>query len=71
MPDISMCKDDNCPARYTCYRYMAEPDTYQAYADFARPVEGITCNHYFSISPWPTSGLGSMASSKDEEKRER
>ena len=26
MPDITMCKDDECPSRKDCYRFMAEPN---------------------------------------------
>ena len=25
MPDISMCRDEDCPVRHTCYRYVATP----------------------------------------------
>ena len=32
MPDITMCKDQKCPMRMECYRFMANPDPYwQAY----------------------------------------
>lgn len=34
MPDISMCKDINCPLRHRCDRFMATPDKYQWYAGF-------------------------------------
>jgi len=31
MPDISMCKGEDCPLKETCYRYTAESSDYQAY----------------------------------------
>lgn len=31
MPDISMCKDKNCPAKDYCYRYTALPSLMQSY----------------------------------------
>ena len=34
MPDISMCKNEKCPLRLKCFRYMAVPYEYQAYAGF-------------------------------------
>ena len=26
MPDITMCKNDSCPLKYMCYRYIAKPN---------------------------------------------
>lgn len=35
MPDISMCKNESCPLRGSCYRFMAEPNSWrQSYAGF-------------------------------------
>lgn len=35
MPDICMCKIDECSKKETCYRYSAKPnEPYQAYADY-------------------------------------
>lgn len=34
MPDITMCLSDDCPKRFSCYRYVAKPDTLQSYSDF-------------------------------------
>ena len=39
MPDITMCKDDMCPSRKNCYRFMAEPNPYR--------------QSYFAVSPLP------------------
>ena len=33
-PDISMCMNDKCPLKTTCYRYMAIPSPRQTYAAF-------------------------------------
>lgn len=34
MPDITMCKRYDCPARKECYRFMAKPGPYQSYAEW-------------------------------------
>ena len=35
MADISMCKNENCEKKETCYRYKAEPnENYQMYNEF-------------------------------------
>lgn len=31
MPDITMCKGDDCPFKEKCHRYTAEPEEYQSY----------------------------------------
>ena len=31
MPDISMCRRDDCPKKLECYRFTAKPDSYQSY----------------------------------------
>ena len=31
MPDISMCKGEDCPLKNQCYRYTATPCEYQSY----------------------------------------
>lgn len=41
MPDISMCRNIECPHHINCYRYKAEPNPYwQAYAQFEPDEEG-------------------------------
>lgn len=43
MPDISMCVNEECKRKETCYRYKAKPDKYmQAYGEFKEP-----CDHYW------------------------
>lgn len=35
MSDITMCLNDGCPKRESCYRYIAEEDAYaQSYCNF-------------------------------------
>jgi hypothetical protein len=38
-PDLTMCDRDECPSRKLCYRYTAEPSSYQPY--FAPPYPEI------------------------------
>ena len=46
MPDITMCANDKCDKRLTCYRFMAKPSKLsQAYFS---PKTGLTivCEYY-------------------------
>lgn len=64
MPDITMCKNDNCLLSKSCYRHIdsgTKPNMRQSFAYFeSRFVglsdhepnhPGIECEHY-----WPTVG---------------
>lgn len=52
MPDISMCEDNLCPSRLTCWRFTAKPfGLGQAYGEFERPPEVERCDYY-----WPVKG---------------
>ena len=49
MPDISMCSNDECPLKNSCYRFMATPSEYmQSYTKFNFEVKNnhIMCNHF-------------------------
>ena len=49
MPDITMCRDHNCPKRDSCYRYRAEP-TPRRQAYFSdTPGEGEECEWYWEM----------------------
>jgi len=53
MPDISMCKNEECIIKDKCYRYTAIPNPYfQTYAGF-QPTKGDIgssyCNHFMEI----------------------
>ena len=49
MADISMCYDDECPSRGSCYRFMATPSLiWQTYTLFYRNAEDDKCVDY-----WP------------------
>ncbi len=53
MPDISMCKNNKCPARRDCYRFRADPSEMQAYADF-RPDDGYnSCEYFVDVKAYP------------------
>lgn len=34
MADITMCVNESCPQKKSCYRHLAIPSTYQSYAEF-------------------------------------
>jgi len=48
MPDISMCSNDECPARMQCYRFTATPSQRQAYAGFRTPRHLEHCKYFIS-----------------------
>ena len=49
MPDITLCNTKTCPSRKTCYRFMAIPDTWQSYTDFAPKKGDKKCEHYWGF----------------------
>ena len=39
MPDIAMCKNQECPVRLKCYRFVAIPSEYrQSYMNFSHTI---------------------------------
>jgi hypothetical protein len=54
MPDISMCANEECTLRETCYRFVATPNPFrQSYSDYKPSklyVPGVgnsdTCDNY-------------------------
>lgn len=34
MPDITMCSNDKCKLRLSCYRFMAIADRWQSYSKY-------------------------------------
>lgn len=56
MPDISMCRDRECPSRGECYRYRARPGVRQSYESFYRD-DDVSCAFYYPV------GLESSAKS--------
>ena len=47
MPDITKCRDEQCPAKDHCYRYTAKPSFYQSYFFGTPRKEDGTCTHYW------------------------
>ena len=48
MPDISMCDNETCPIKETCYRYTATPNEFrQAYGDFQYDKDTKSCDYYW------------------------
>lgn len=51
MPDISMCSNEHCKLKETCYRYKAIPNEYrQSYGDF-KSDSNNECEYYWEIDP--------------------
>ena len=48
MPDISMCRNNNCTIKTTCYRYNAEPSWRQSYSSFSQGDNG-KCDHFWKM----------------------
>ena len=52
MPDISMCYDNECPARFDCYRHRAsgtKPGMWQAYSVFPREKKAEQCDEFWPL----------------------
>lgn len=47
MPDITMCKGENCEARVTCYRFTATPSKHQSYFIETPDLNG-GCEYYIN-----------------------
>ena len=51
MPDITMCKNDDCPLSYSCWRFNCPPSQYvQSYQKFEPQIDEVLdeveCNYY-------------------------
>ena len=46
MADISMCENQTCPLKETCYRFNATPSSWQSYGDF-KPNKKGQCDNYW------------------------
>ena len=51
MPDITMCKNDNCPLTVSCYRYNATPSQRLQSYDYFEPIidevlDEVECKMY-------------------------
>lgn len=46
MSDITMCSEESCPSRLTCYRFIAKPSANQSYAYFERKFGEKKCGDY-------------------------
>ena len=50
MPGISMCKNDNCPLRESCYRFKALPsELWQSYSSWKYDLKTKDCKGYSLI----------------------
>ena len=50
MPDITMCKGEQCPMKERCYRFTATPSNYQSWFAEVPFMKSGNCNHH-----WPTT----------------
>ena len=48
MPDISMCENNTCPKRGTCYRFVGIASPVQNYGDF-KPNKNGVCEFYYPL----------------------
>ncbi len=49
MPDISMCRNEECEKNKRCYRFTAPPSTWQSYSDF-KPDDKGECKFFMSLN---------------------
>jgi len=58
MPDISMCANNDCPVRRSCYRFMAKPSMRQSWAAFEPDPETGRCKSFMPIGNNETNSMG-------------
>ncbi len=51
MPDITMCRDEECVKRATCYRFVAKPSEYWQswFTESPRNKETDVCGYYWEF----------------------
>ena len=49
MPDIAMCKGDECPVKENCWRYMAPADRWQSYFG-TPPFNEDGCEYFWDMN---------------------
>lgn len=53
MPDVSLCRDHECPSKVHCYRYRAKPSKcMQSYIEPKRKPNKVKCDMYESTAGW-------------------
>lgn len=46
MPDLALCRNVECPSRWHCYRFIAQPSCHQVYARFTAEKSKDRCDYY-------------------------
>lgn len=46
MPDITLCRYEECEVKKTCYRYLSKGSNWQSYFAEKPYKEGEDCSHY-------------------------
>lgn len=52
MPDMTICANEFCPLKTTCYRYRAQPSEWQPYANFENKTKEngeIECAYFIKF----------------------
>jgi len=49
MPDISMCRNTECPQRKKCYRFMAVPNPGRQFYNAYHPDKDSKCKSFLKI----------------------
>ena len=54
MPRVLMCADDECPSRFTCYRFSGKPfPNHGQYHDFERTETADSCEDFWPVEKPP------------------
>lgn len=48
-PDISMCRNEDCPSKEDCYRFKATPGFWQSYMLFEFDKDKGKCDSYWKL----------------------
>lgn len=44
--DLAMCRDEQCPSRNQCKRYVGKSCVFQCFADFGRSTKAVRCCNF-------------------------
>ncbi len=54
MPDITLCRGDNCQMKNTCHRYLAKPFEFRQSYFMKPPIEIVEgeakCKYYWEVN---------------------
>ena len=70
MPDITMCRGEECPKKQFCYRHTAKASDYQSFFMVPPLKEYDTCNYYWDNKDYQDEQQNSNARNVGMDKKD-